>query len=290
MNFNEEYSKRKEFIENYLFNDFKNKNYPYKTIVEAMEYSVVCGGKRIRPVLMLSCYNLFKDNSEEILPFCAAMEYIHTYSLIHDDLPCMDNDDLRRGMPTSHIKFGEAIATLAGDALLNFAFEKALTCKLTNTLEALKCLAEASGKDGMIGGQVIDIENENKKIDIDLLKTLQALKTGALLSASCEIGAILGNASDSERELLKNFGLKLGLAFQIKDDILDVESSSEILGKPVGSDERNEKSTFVSFYGIEKCRELVTKLTYEAVSDLEIFHEKAEFLKELSMYLLSRDR
>ena len=290
MNFNEEYSKRKETVEQYLYKDFQNKDYPYKTIVEAMEYSVKCGGKRIRPVLMLSCYNLFEADTDAVLPFCAAMEYIHTYSLIHDDLPCMDNDDLRRGMPTSHIKFGEAMATLAGDALLNFAFEKALTCSLPETLKALKCLALASGKDGMIGGQVIDIENENKQIDIDLLTTLQKLKTGALLSASCEIGAILGNATEAEAEILKNYGLKLGLAFQIKDDILDVTSSSEILGKPVGSDERNEKSTFVSLYGTEKCEKLVEQLTYEAISELEIFGDKADFLKELAIYLLSRKR
>ncbi|MBR4892825.1 MAG: polyprenyl synthetase family protein [Clostridia bacterium] len=288
--FNIEYEKRKNIIENYIKEDIKEDNLPYKTLLSAMRYSVNAGGKRIRPVLMMSVYELFKSDYESILPFMAGIEYIHTYSLIHDDLPAMDNDDLRRGKPTCHKKYSEAMAILAGDALLNYSYEKMLSCTLPDTLKGARYILNCAGKDGMIGGQVIDIENENKKISEDLLNTLHSLKTGALLKASCALGAILAGEDDKTIELMAEFGSLIGMAFQIKDDILDKTGDAKDLGKPIGSDEKNNKTTYLTYKSIEECEDIIKNLTARADKILDRFEGKNHFLKDLINYLIVRNK
>ncbi len=271
---------------------FVKKENHQMSVYEAMEYSLFAGGKRIRPVLCLACAELF-GGGEEVLPFACAMEMIHTYSLIHDDLPCMDDDDLRRGKPTNHIVFGEAMAVLAGDALLNAAFETVLNHSKVApalTLEALKVMAEFAGTEGMIGGQVIDLESEGKVVDSVTLMAMHVHKTGALMMASAKAGAIIGGGTKEDVLNMENFARYLGVAFQIKDDILDVESSAEILGKTVGSDSENEKTTFVTLYGLEQSKKMLEDYTQKAIEILEVYGERAAFLKELSLFLLRRDR
>ncbi len=277
-----------EQINRYMERDLDQPDSFYSTVYKAMNYSVQGGGKRLRPVLLMACYEMFAEDVEEILPFCAAMEYIHTYSLIHDDLPCMDDDDLRRGNPTCHIQFGEAMAVLAGDGLLNRAYELMFSSNHPAALAAGKKISFYAGCEGMIGGQVIDMESEDKLISIEILEQLQRMKTGALLSASCSAGAVLGGATPQQLQTLEEFGQLLGLAFQIQDDILDVTATSEDLGKPVGSDEKNQKTTYVSLLGLEECRKLNSKLTEKAIATLESFGEKAEFLKKMCLWLFDR--
>ena len=284
------YNEKKELIESYIEKDLILSDCSYKTVTEAMRYSVSAGGKRIRPVLMMSAFEMFSSDLSTVMPFCAAIEYIHTYSLIHDDLPSMDNDDLRRGMPTCHKKFSEAIAILAGDALLNYAFEKMCASDAANAQKAMLEIATASGKTGMIGGQIIDIENEGKEISLDLLNELHALKTGALIRVACKVGAILGGATESEAELLAEFGSLIGLSFQIKDDILDKISSEEELGKPVGSDERNNKTTYLSHFSKQECEDIIRQLTERGNEIIEIFGERGSFLKQTAYYLLERNK
>ena len=220
---------------------------------------------------------------------------IHTYSLIHDDLPCMDNDALRRGRPSCHVAFGEATALLAGDALLSLAFETAL-CNNDkghtapgNVIAAAKLLAEASGANGMVGGQIIDLESENRRVSLDTLEFMHSKKTGAMITAAAKIGCVLAGAPDTATEAAGNFAARLGLAFQIIDDCLDVESSSEKLGKPAGSDEENEKTTYITHLGLEKSKKLACKLTDEAIAYLNVFGDCA-FLSSLARYLAVRDR
>lgn len=275
-------------IEEYLQKDLEGKDCLYKTIYHAMNYSVQSGGKRIRPILLMACYELFSNETEAVFPFCAALEYIHTYSLIHDDLPCMDDDDMRRGNPTCHVKFGEAMAVLAGDALLNKAYEKIFSSSHPRAMQAGEIISFYAGTEGMIGGQVVDMESEGKEISLEVLEKLQELKTGALLSAACGAGAVLGGANIEETEQLKEFGKILGLAFQIQDDILDVISTSEELGKPVGSDEKNQKTTYISLLGLEKCQNLNRRLTEQAIEKLDSFKDKADFLRKLALWLLNR--
>ncbi len=281
---------KKRIIEEYMESDLDETGLSYKTVVSAMKYSLKAGGKRIRPVLMMSVYELFKEDYQQILPFMAAIEYIHTYSLIHDDLPAMDNDDLRRGMPTCHKKYSEAMAILAGDALLNYAFEKMLDCDIPNSLEAARYIASSSGKKGMIGGQVIDIENENKNIPLELLNELHALKTGALIRGACVAGAILGGGNKEKVESIAKLGSLIGLAFQIRDDILDKISDEETLGKPIGSDEKNNKTTYLTYFDVSECEEIVRDLTSRAEKILDEFGEKGSFLKSLIGYLSSRNK
>ncbi len=288
--FLKELENKKRIIEEYMENDLDGSGLSYETVISAMKYSISAGGKRIRPILMMSTYSLFKDDYETILPFMSAIEYIHTYSLIHDDLPSMDNDDLRRGMPTCHKKYSEAMAILAGDALLNYAFEKMLGCEIPNSVKAARYIANASGKSGMIGGQVIDIENENKYIPLELLNELHALKTGALIKSACAVGGILGGASENETERLAELGSLIGLAFQIRDDILDKISDEETLGKPIGSDEKNNKTTYLTYYSVSECEKIVCDLTKRAEKILDGFGEKSAFLKALISYLSSRDK
>ena len=264
----------------------------YSKIFEAMRYSLNAGGKRIRPMLVLEFSRIFGVKEADAMPFAVALEMIHTYSLIHDDLPCMDDDDLRRGKPTSHKMFGEATAVLAGDALLNRAFEHILSnsenISADITLKAMKCLAKASGADGMIGGQMIDMQSENRELTLSETELLQALKTGAIIEAAAVMGCILGEASESENEASLEYARKVGLAFQIKDDILNVEGDAKLLGKDVGNDEESGKSTFVKLLGLDACKERLERLTEEAVVAAKKLSD-SEFLIWLAYELLSRE-
>lgn len=297
MNISEEITKRASDIETRI-KGFLPEQYEYqKTIVEAMSYSVLAGGKRLRPMLMEASYQMFGGEGEELDAFMAAIEMIHTYSLVHDDLPAMDNDLYRRGKKTTHAVYGEAMGVLAGDALLNFAFETVADAMVRSAgdmrvAKAFAVLAKKAGIYGMIGGQVVDVESEKKgqQIDRDCLDFIYRLKTGALIEASLMIGAILAGASEEEDSLMEEAGTKLGLAFQIQDDILDVTSSLEVLGKPIGSDARNEKATYVAFEGLEKAGAEVERLSREAVAILDGFKREHTFLRELFMYLIHRDR
>lgn len=240
----------KELVDNYLSNYFKNKGSYNSLIYDAANYSLNVGGKRIRPILFMLVYNMYKGKDKEIIDMAAAIEMIHTYSLIHDDLPCMDNDDLRRGKPTNHKVYGENIAVLAGDALLNEAMILLMDFSIKNGKDALVAareIAYAAGADGMIGGQVVDIINEGKKISKEELNYMHLKKTGELIRASIVAGAILAEVDKSEIELLNKFGLNLGLAFQIKDDILDVTGDVNKLGKNTLAD--GNKSNFITMYG-----------------------------------------
>lgn len=268
-----------------------------RTIFEAMEYSIKAGGKRLRPVLMSETFKLFGGNGEAIDCFMAAIEMIHTYSLVHDDLPSMDNDMLRRGKPTTHAVYGEGMGVLAGDALLNYAFETALKsfnvegASIDRNIKALQILSKKAGVFGMIGGQVVDVESEKKHETMteEKIDFIYELKTGALIEASMEIGAVLAGASENEIKLIESVASKIGMAFQIQDDILDIEGDEAVLGKPIGSDERNEKSTYVTFKGIEKSKEEVKRLTDEAIDNLKKLPYENDFLMDLLQYLVYRD-
>lgn len=288
-----ELKERISVIDNYIDSLIRIENNPQSKIYEAMRYSMFAGGKRLRPILMWESARIFGGEWENVKEFAAALEMIHTYSLIHDDLPAMDNDDLRRGIPTNHIKFGEDIAILAGDALLNLAFETALKCKSQSAdrvIKALKLLANSSGCNGMIGGQVVDIESEHKKITLDELKYLHAHKTGAIIRSACTVGAVLAGADNAEIDAIDEFALNLGIAFQIRDDILDVTGDEKTLGKPIGSDVESNKNTYVTICGIEKATELVYEYSDKAKDALSVFCEKASFLKRLTDYLINRDK
>lgn len=262
---------------------------PQSVIYTSMRYSVFAGGKRLRPMLMWEAAKIFGKDWDCVKEFACALEMIHTYSLIHDDLPAMDNDDLRRGMPTNHIKFGEDIAILAGDALLNKAFEVAVRSKNDNALKALKILSDSSGTEGMIGGQVVDLQSEGKDIALDELQYIHSLKTGALIRCACTIGAILAGADESAVNAMDEYAKNLGIAFQIRDDILDVKGNAETLGKPIGSDEESDKNTYVKLCGIEKSEELVKEYSQKAKNALSPFGNKADFLLKLTDYLIDRN-
>lgn len=286
------FSEMKKEVNTFLLNYFENKGIFNKVIYDSASYSLNIGGKRIRPLLMLLTYNMYKENWREILEFSSAIEMIHTYSLIHDDLPCMDNDDLRRGKPTNHKVYGEDIAVLAGDALLNEAMNVMMKFSLNHGREALVAsqkIAEAAGAEGMIGGQVVDIINEGKKISEEELRYMHMKKTGALIKVSIVAGAILGNASEEEIELLEKFGENLGLAFQIKDDILDVIGNTEKLGKKVLSDEENDKTNFISMHGLDYCIKECERLTNESINILDSLSVNTEALKILTKELLDRE-
>ena len=263
-----------------------------ESVVQAMEYSLINGGKRLRPVFALEFANACGGSKEDALPLACAMEYIHTYSLIHDDLPCMDNDDLRRGKPTNHKVYGEDIAVLAGDTLLNEAMNLMMKFSLKHGKEALMAaqkIAEASGPEGMIGGQIVDIINEGKKISEEELKYMHMKKTGALINVSIISGAILANAPKEDINLLEKFGEKLGLAFQIKDDILDVIGSTEKLGKNVLSDKENDKTNFITMHGLDYCIKECENLTNESIKILDSLSVDTEALKFLTKKLLDRE-
>lgn len=266
-----------------------------KTVVEAMNYSLLAGGKRLRPLLMLETYRMFGGRSRVIEPFMAAMEMIHTYSLVHDDLPAMDNDEYRRGKKTTHAQYGEAMGILAGDGLLTYAFETAARAFEIepgngNIGKAFQVLAQKAGIQGMLGGQCIDVEYEGKEVSEELLSCIYHLKTGALLESSMLIGAILAGATRSEQKTVEQAAGELGLAFQIQDDILDVTGNEKVLGKPVGSDEKNHKTTYVTLLGLEKAGQEVKRLSDHSVSLLNGLVVKNEFLCQLMMELIHREK
>ena len=269
-----------------------------KTVFQAMNYSVLAGGKRIRPILMQETYKLFGGSNKAIESFVAAIELIHTYSLVHDDLPAMDDDELRRGKLTTHAKFGEAMGVLAGDGLLNYAFEIALdTLDETKgadnraVIRSLKVLAKKAGIYGMIGGQVVDVEAEKQYgISKNRLDFIYELKTGALIEAAMMIGAILGGATDEEVEQIEDVAKKIVLAFQIQDDVLDVIGETETIGKSVGSDEKNQKATYVVFEGLEKAKQEVADLTDDAIAILQELPYENPFLTELLRWMVLRDK
>lgn len=267
-----------------------------RIIMEAMTYSLLAGGKRIRPMLMKETFSLFGGKSKAVEPFMAAIEMIHTYSLVHDDLPAMDDDDYRRGRKTTHVVYGEDMGILAGDALLNYAFETAFKAFVMEpedallTGRALSVLGEKAGIYGMIGGQVIDVKETGHQISKEVLDTIYELKTSALIEAAMMIGAILGGASEEEVRTAGSIGRKTGLAFQIQDDILDVTSTTQTLGKPVHSDEKNEKTTYVTLFGIEEARKKVDEESQDAVRLLKRLPGENPYLEELLIQLIHRDK
>lgn len=280
-------------INEYLDNYFKDKGKFNKIIYDASSYSINVGGKRIRPILFMLGYYIYKNEYKSVMQMACAIEMIHTYSLIHDDLPCMDNDDLRRGKPTNHKVFGENIAVLAGDNLLNEAMITMMDYAMKNggkSLESAYEIASSAGAEGMIGGQVVDVMSEGKRISKDELEYMHAKKTGALIRASVVAGAILAGAPEEDLKLLREYGEKLGLVFQIKDDILDVIGDAKLLGKMTHVDEENNKTNFISVYGLEKCQSLCESLSDECVDILKSLSVNADELIELTYSLLNREK
>ena len=295
MDYKKQYQNYTEKIENWLKHYTAYDDCPEKVIFEAMNYSLMAGGKRIRPVLSLAVCDLLEGDYDAVLPFACALEMIHNYSLIHDDLPCMDNDDFRRGKPTNHKVFGEAIAVLAGDALLNRAFEILLE-EVSREKEgcyykskAASVIAGAAGASGMIGGQVLDISSEGRAISLDHLLNIHRKKTGELIKASILFPAELYDAPDIIKERLVRYAENIGLAFQIKDDLLDYEGNSAVVGKPTGSDEKNKKSTFVTVMGLNEAKEFLKRTVERAVEALEEV-KNSDFLVETAYYIENRDR
>ena len=267
-----------------------------EVIMDAMSYSMLAGGKRLRPMLMQETYRMFGGTDRVIEPFMAAIEMIHTYSLVHDDLPAMDNDEYRRGRKTTHVVYGEDMGILAGDALLNYAFETAFRAFEQSPEDSLKIgraltvLGRKAGIYGMIGGQVIDVKETGHAVSKDVLDTIYELKTGALIECAMMIGAILGGASDAEIQSVEKIAHYVGVAFQIQDDILDVTSTEEVLGKPIHSDEKNQKTTYVTLLGIEQAQKKVEELSNEAIALLHQFTGENAYLEQLLIQLIHRDR
>ena len=317
MNFKEELNKKASGCEDILKKYLPAEEGYQKTVLEAMNYSVLAGGKRLRPMLMQESFRLFGGKDDIVEPFMAALEMIHNYSLVHDDLPCMDNDEYRRGRKTTWTVYGDGMAVLAGDALLNYAFETAsgafamvdksaedmeeltlqsavhVAAKYAAVGKAMAVLAKKAGVYGMIGGQCADIEAEEKKpeeVDTALLLYIHKNKTAALIESALMIGAILAGASAQEVAAMEKVGENIGIAFQIQDDILDVTSTTEVLGKPVGSDEKNNKATYVSLNGLEKAREDVRRLSEEAIGQLKKGPVRNLFLEELVENLITREK
>jgi geranylgeranyl diphosphate synthase type II len=267
-----------------------------ETLTRAMRHSLMAGGKRIRPVLCLAAAEAADGSPEDALTAACAIELIHTYSLIHDDLPAMDDDEFRRGKPTCHVAFDEATAILAGDALLTLAFELLASVPLENGdqaakwLQVIKIIAAAAGSHGMIQGQMLDIAAEGHNLDIAELESMHALKTGALIEASLQCGAVLAGASEIQIKFLNTYARKIGLAFQVADDILNVEGNPEVMGKAVGTDRLHEKSTYPSILGIEASKQFAQKLVRQALQALETFDNKAEPLRAIAIYVIERNR
>ncbi len=265
-----------------------------KILYESMRYSLLGGGKRIRPILTMAAAEAVGSQSDSILPFAAALEFIHTYSLVHDDLPAMDNDDFRRGRPTSHKTFGEGMAILAGDALLTMAFELCSNPKLKESVpqdrqvQIIQELAVGSGHGGMVGGQVLDIQAENQDIDLGSLQTIHNFKTGRLIRASVRIGGIFGGATSSQLASLTGYSEDIGLAFQIADDVLNMTGTREELGKDAGTDAKRGKKTYPTFYGVGGARELAEQCIRRAINRLEVFDQKADPLRGIAEYIISR--
>jgi geranylgeranyl diphosphate synthase type II len=287
--FEQYYDSRKKLVNNFLEKRMEKRG--ISNVDDAMKYSLLAGGKRLRPILLMATADALGANGYDYLPAACALEMIHTYSLIHDDLPCMDNDDYRRGRLTNHKVFGEAMALLAGDGLLTLAFEvmsEQRNVKPSTLVEVIHETAMCAGNFGMVGGQALDLEAEGKKISAKELKTLHEGKTGAMFIAAIRGGAHLAGATDEQLLALTHFAELIGLAFQIEDDILDVTGTQEELGKPIGSDDKNEKSTYVTLYGLDKAREMSEQTTQEALQCLDMFGEKAEALRELAKMMCHR--
>ena len=291
MMINELFAFYKPLIENRIDELLPEADLPYNEVVKAARYSLKLGGKRIRPILMMEFCRMFGGNIEQALDFAIALEMIHTYSLIHDDLPCMDNDDFRRGKPSCHKAFSEEIALLAGDALLTEAFTVCSNANVNDSIKvkAVAILSKMSGFSGMLGGQVIDLSFVKNPPDMDALCDMYARKTGCLLRAACTIGAIIGGADDDCINSADLFAQKVGLAFQIIDDILDVIADPELLGKPVGSDDKNNKTTFVTLLGLDGAKLAAKNLTDEALQILSDFKGEKKNLEVITQYLLLRN-
>ena len=294
MSFKEELRTKTEEIEKLLTAYLPEETGFQKTVLEAVNYSVLAGGKRLRPMLMKETYQMFGGRGKVVEPFMAAMEMIHTYSLVHDDLPAMDNDEYRRGKKTTHAVYGEAMGILAGDALLNLAFETAAGAfdieTSARTAKALQILSKKAGIYGMIGGQVVDVESEGQPLSREKLDFIYRLKTSALIEAAMMVGAVLAGASDDEVETIEHVANDVGLAFQIQDDILDVTSTLEVLGKPIHSDDKNHKTTYVSLEGLDKARKDVEEISERALSTLASLNHKNAFLEELIRMLITREK
>lgn len=297
MSFELAYSKRVDLVDSYLNGYFIRRDNKFvETINKAMRYSFTASGKRLRPILLIEFSKLFGNQTDHVLDFAASLEMIHTYSLIHDDLPSMDNDDLRRGKPTNHVVFGEATAILAGDALLNYAYENMIQCALNDPmdavkyLEAMQCISEASGYKGMILGQIADMMNEGNPIDLETLDYINKHKTGELLKASMKAGAILGGCTKEELAIVDKIGYNVGQCFQIVDDILDIEGNAQTMGKTPGSDEKNDKSTYPTLLGITACKDLVTRLINESIALLDHFEGDTDFIESLIRFIGTRNK
>ncbi len=295
MNMQDEITRRTAQVEEILKRYLPEEKGPQKTAIEAMNYSFLAGGKRLRPLLLQETYRLFGGTDDTAEPIMAAIEMIHTYSLIHDDLPAMDNDMYRRGRLTAHAKYGEAMAILAGDGLLNLAFETALLAQEkapgdANVTEALRLLARASGIYGMVGGQVVDVESEGQTIGENELDFIYHLKTGALIEAAMTIGATLAGAAAEQRDVVARIARDVGYAFQMRDDILDVVGDENEIGKPVGSDEKNEKTTYVTLHGLDAAAKEVDRLSRRAMDALHALPAQNEFLNELIESLITRTK
>lgn len=299
MEFKEELKKYQELV-NKKLEEYVRKETCYENVLnDSVAYSLMAGGKRLRAILVVDTYKLFKEDYEKCMPFSMALEMVHNFSLIHDDLPEIDNDDFRHGKPTNHKAFNHATALLAGDALFNQAYitiseemRKQAKNKNYDLLEKeIKAFNEFSlATDRMIAGEYLDTELEGKQISKELLKYIHENKTGALLKLSIRMGAILAGASENDIELLSKFADKIGLAFQIKDDILSEEGDQEIMGKPVGNDKELEKCTYVSYYGLDGAKEELNRIIEEALNDLNHFEEKAKFLRGLTIYIRDRNK
>ena len=295
MDFKEKLNKWTRLVNESLDNYSEIYDKPEANIYKAMKYSLTAGGKRLRPILALAVCEMLGGDENDIMPYACAIEMIHTYSLIHDDLPAMDNDDLRRGMPTNHKVFGEAMAILAGDGLLNCAYELMLRHTLVNPsrfperIRAMEIIALSAGVKGMIGGQVVDLESEGKRVPAAILEYMHKCKTGAMIKAPILSAAILCGAGNKEYECLEEYAENIGLAFQIKDDIMDVEGSFKDMGKNAGSDVANDKSTYVTLYGINESKRLLSTAVNRAAEALDIFGDKAAYLRELAIYIEKRN-
>ncbi len=295
MDFAEKNKSYVDMVNERLAEVFTKQNCLQKSVYDAMAYSILAGGKRIRPVLCLAVCDMLGGNLCDALRFAVGIECIHTYSLIHDDLPCMDNDDLRRGRPTCHKQFDEATALLAGDGLLTYAFEYMTDFSAFKNIDAeavlkiVNKIAKGAGCDGMIGGQIVDLASEgNADLDEKILTYMHNRKTGALIKISVFAAAVCGSASDKQTEALLSYADNLGLAFQIQDDILDCIGEQSVLGKPIGSDAENEKTTYVTLLGLEEAKKRARELTDNALEALKIFGDKAEFLIFLANFLMDR--
>ncbi len=295
MEFKVQLKKYQEQVNNELEKYSRKKDVPEKVLNNSMEYSLMAGGKRLRPILVIATYEIFGKNINKCIPYAVAIEMVHNFSLIHDDLPGIDNDDFRHGKPTNHKKFNEATAILAGDGLLNQAYivisEDLIKSESEELKNKLKVFNEFStAVDRMIAGEYIDTEYEGKQITDEYLEYIHKNKTGALLKLCVRMGAILANANEKDLEKLTKYAEKIGLAFQIKDDILSEEGNEEILGKPVGNDKELEKCTYVSKYGLQGAKKILEEITKEAIEELKEYGDRAEFLRELALYIKDRNK